>query len=50
MKIRLSLVLFVLLLFAAAWGLSVITGYAAPAAAEGVARASFHEPVNPGAR
>ncbi len=32
MKIRLSLVLFVLLLFAAAWGISVITGYAAPAA------------------
>ena len=29
MRIRLSLVLFVLLLFAAVWGLSVITGYAA---------------------
>ena len=31
MKIRLSLVLFVLLLFAAAWGVSVISGYAAAA-------------------
>ncbi|HWS55260.1 MAG TPA: hypothetical protein VN228_14080 [Pyrinomonadaceae bacterium] len=39
MKIRLSLVLFVLLLFAAAWGLSVISGYAAPAAGEEVDRA-----------
>ena len=42
MKIRLSLVLFVLLLFAAAWGVSVISGYAAaapPAADEEAARA-----------
>ena len=40
MRIRLSLVLFVLLLFAAAWGLSVISGYAAPASNnEEVARA-----------
>lgn len=39
MKIRLSLVLFVLLLFAAAWGVSVIAGYAAPASSEEVARA-----------
>lgn len=30
MKIRLSLVLFVMLLFAAAWAVSVISGYAAP--------------------
>jgi uncharacterized protein (TIGR02246 family) len=39
MKIRLSLVLFVLLLFAAAWGVSVISGYAAPPTNEEVARA-----------
>ena len=39
MKIRLSLVLFVLLLFAAAWGVSVISGYAAPADDAEVARA-----------
>lgn len=30
MRIRLSLVLLVLLLFAAVWALSVISGYAAP--------------------
>jgi hypothetical protein len=29
MRIRLSLVVFVLLLFVAAWGVSVISGYAA---------------------
>ncbi|MDQ3803489.1 MAG: nuclear transport factor 2 family protein [Acidobacteriota bacterium] len=41
MKIRLSLVLFVLLLFAAAWGVSVISGYAAadPVNKDEVARA-----------
>jgi len=41
MKIRLSLVLFVLLLFAAAWGVSVISGFAAagPPKNEEVARA-----------
>jgi hypothetical protein len=30
MKIRLSLVLFVLLLFAAAWAVAAVTGHAAP--------------------
>jgi uncharacterized protein (TIGR02246 family) len=39
MKIRLSLVLFVLLLFAAAWGVSVISGFAAPPSDAEVARA-----------
>jgi uncharacterized protein (TIGR02246 family) len=41
MKIRLSLVLFVLLLFAVAWGLAAATGHAAPDAGrnEEVARA-----------
>ncbi len=39
MRIRLSLVLFVLLLFAAAWGVSVISGYAAPPDDAEVARA-----------
>ena len=41
MKIRLSLVLFVLLLFAVAWGLAAATGHAAPVAErnEEVARA-----------
>ena len=39
MKIRLSLVLFVLLLFAAAWGISVISGYAATPSDDEVARA-----------
>lgn len=34
MRIRLSLVLLVLLLFVAAWGVSVITGYAAPVEAQ----------------
>ena len=34
MKIRLSLVLFVLLLFAVAWGLAAATGHAAPGGAE----------------
>jgi len=39
MKIRLSLVLFVLLLFAAAWGVSVIGGFAAPPSDAEVTRA-----------
>ena len=41
MKIRLSLVLFVLLLFAVAWGVAAATGHAAPAAErnEEIARA-----------
>lgn len=39
MKIRLSLVLFVMLLFAAAWAVSVISGYAARPSDDEVARA-----------
>ena len=39
MKIRLSLVLFVLLLFAAAWGVFAITGHTAAPSNEEVARA-----------
>jgi ketosteroid isomerase-like protein len=35
MKIRLSLVLFVLLLFAAAWGVALVTGHAADASQRG---------------
>ncbi len=35
MKIRLSFVLFVLLLLAAVWGVAAINGYAAPAPAGG---------------
>ncbi len=39
MRIRLSLVLFVLLLFAAVWAVSAISGYAAPQNRDEVARA-----------